>query len=276
MIVAALGYFVDVFDLILFSIVRVQSLKSFNLSDAEIFSEGIFLINCQMIGMLIGGIIFGVWGDKKGRLKVLFISILTYSLANIANAFAHNLTLYALFRFLAGVGLAGELGAGITLVAELLPKEKRGLGTTFVASIGVLGAVVASVVSKYMDWRMAYGIAGVLGLCLLFLRIAVQESGLFSQLTEKKDVVRGSLSMFFKKPERFSRLIFSILPGLPIWFILGVLVTLAPEIAKAKNLEDTLTVGSAVFYVYIGFIDVVQMLFICFNMFSIYVFLYMF
>lgn len=253
MVVAALGYFVDVFDLILFSIVRVESLKSLGLADSEIFTNGIFLINCQMVGMLIGGVLFGVWGDKKGRLQVLFVSILMYSLANIANAFVYDIPSYAVLRLIAGIGLAGELGAGITLVAELLPKEKRGLGTTFVASVGVLGAVVASVVTKYMDWRWAYGLAGVLGLCLLVLRVAVQESGLFSQLIKEKKVSRGSLSLIFKSRERMSRFVFSILPGLPIWFILGVLVTLGPELGKAKGLIGDLKAADAVFYTYLGF-----------------------
>lgn len=252
-LVAALGYFVDVFDLILFSLVRVSSLTDLGLSGDDLLNEGIFLINCQMTGMLIGGVLFGVWGDKKGRLSVLFASILMYSVANILNAFVYDVPSYAVLRFIAGIGLAGELGAGITLVAECMPKEKRGLGTTVVATVGVLGAVVASIVTRYMDWRWAYGIAGGLGLGLLALRVAVNESGLFEKLCTHEKIIKGDLRLIFQKSERFKRFVFSILPGLPIWFILGVLVTLAPEIGTAKGLDFVLSAADAVFYVYIGF-----------------------
>ena len=135
-IVAALGYFVDIYDLLLFGIIRLPSLQSLGLSldQAKITGENILM--WQMFGLLIGGIIWGVMGDKKGRLSVLFGSIILYSIANIANGFVQNEMQYSIIRFIAGIGLAGELGAGITLVSELTPKEKRGIATSMVAGIG--------------------------------------------------------------------------------------------------------------------------------------------
>src|SRR5882757_810624 len=190
-IVAALGYFVDIYDLLLFSIVRVPSLKTLHVSSGLMMEKGIYLINVQMAGMLIGGILWGVIGDKKGRLTVLFGSILLYSIANIANGFATTVDQYALLRFIAGIGLAGELGAGITLVAEILPKEIRGYGTAIVASVGVLGAVLAYFVADMYDWRIAYFIGGGLGLALLVLRFNVFESGIFKHVKDTS-ISRGN------------------------------------------------------------------------------------
>lgn len=252
--VAALGYFVDVFDLILFSVVRTQSLRGIQVPTESLLETGILLLNSQMIGMLLGGILWGIYGDKKGRLQVLFGSILLYSVANIANGLVTSVPQYALLRFLAGLGLAGELGAGITLVSELLPKEKRGIGTTIVATVGVSGAIAATFVTQYLDWRMAYYVAGGLGLMLLVLRISVHESGLFKNVTHQKEIKRGSLVLLFNNRDRLWRFINCILPGLPIWFVLGILVTFAPEIGAARGLGTSLTAPAAVFYVYIGFI----------------------
>src|SRR6478752_1368560 len=162
-LVAALGYFVDIYDLLLFSIIRIPSLKSFGLNDDQISKDGLFIINIQMLGLLIGGILWGVLGDKKGRLSVLFASIILYSLGNIANGFVQNVPQYALVRFISGIGLAGELGAGITLVSELLPKDRRGIGTALVAGIGLSGAVVAFFVKETFHWRTCYFIGGGLG-----------------------------------------------------------------------------------------------------------------
>ena len=178
-IVAALGYFVDIYDLLLFSIVRIPSLKYLGVPANALLEEGVFLINMQMAGMLLGGVLWGVLGDKQGRLSVLFGSIVLYSLANIANGFVTSVPQYALLRFIAGIGLAGELGAGITLVSEILPKEIRGYGTALVASVGVLGAVLAYIVADLFDWQIAYFIGGGLGLLLLLLRLSVFESGIF-------------------------------------------------------------------------------------------------
>ena len=181
-IIGALGYFVDIYDLLLFGIIRKTSLRSLGLSEEMVLSSGEFIISVQMVGLLIGGILWGVMGDKKGRLSVLFGSIILYSLANIANGMVQTVNQYALLRFIAGVGLAGELGAGITLVSELLPKDRRGLGTSLVAGLGLTGAVVAYFISKQFDWRICYYIGGVLGLLLLVLRVSVFESGMFKQV----------------------------------------------------------------------------------------------
>jgi putative MFS transporter len=249
-IVAALGYFVDIYDLLLFSIVRKPSLQSLGLDTLD---NGIFLINMQMAGMLIGGILWGVLGDKKGRLSVLFGSIFMYSLANIANGFVESLEAYAVWRFIAGIGLAGELGAGITLVAEILPKEKRGLGTMVVASVGLLGAVVAGFLAKMFDWRTCYFIGGGLGMALLLLRVGVSESGMFKQAITK-EVSRGNFFALFKNRKIFIRYMRCILIGFPTWFTVGVLVTFSPEFAKALGVEGTVVAGTAVMYAYAGLV----------------------
>ena len=252
-IIAALGYFVDIYDLILFSIVRVPSLQSLGLSGEALLSQGLFILNAQMLGMLLGGIIWGVLGDKKGRLSVLFGSILLYSLANLANAFVTNVPAYALLRFVAGIGLAGELGAGITLVMETLPKSKRGIGATIVASFGVAGAILAGVIAEYFSWRMAYGIGGVMGLLLLVLRVSAFESGLY-QDAEKKKVKRGAFLSLFKRVPVAARYLKCILIGLPLWYVIGVLVTFSPEIALALGITEPVHAGRAVMFCYGGLI----------------------
>src|SRR5262249_810985 len=199
--VAALGYFVDIYDLILFSIVRVPSLRGIGVPQSEILSTGVYLLNMQMAGMLIGGILWGILGDKRGRLSVLFGSIFLYSVGNIANGMVHTVPMYAVFRFIAGVGLAGELGAGITLVSEVLPSRVRGYGTTIVASFGILGAVVASLIGDAFSWRAAFYVGGVMGLLLLALRIGVVESGMFQQVRQQ-DVSRGNFLMLFRSRKR--------------------------------------------------------------------------
>lgn len=250
-LVAALGYFVDVYDLILFSVVRVESLRSLGVQGDALLTDGVYLINMQQIGLLLGGIIWGVLGDKFGRVAVLFGSIILYSLANIANAFVHSVEWYAYLRFIAGIGLAGELGAGVTLVSELMPKEKRGYGTTIIATVGVLGAVVAGISSQYIDWRTNYLIGGMLGVLLLFLRFAVCESSMFSQVL-KQDIKRGSLKMLFTPTKRLLRYIYCILSGVPIWFVIGVLVTFSPEIGAALLITEPILAGTAIAYTYLG------------------------
>lgn len=250
-IVAALGYFVDIYDLLLFSIVRVPSLKSMGLSGDRLLEDGFFLINTQMAGMLVGGVLWGILGDKKGRLSVLFGSILLYSLANIANGFATNVTQYALLRFVAGVGLAGELGAGITLVAEILPKEIRGYGTSLVASVGILGAVLAYFMADLFDWRIAYFIGGGLGLLLLVLRFSVFESGMFQNLKEQ-EVARGNFFQLFADGPTFGKYLRCIFIGLPIWFVIGVLVTFSPEFAVAMGIAEPVQAGKSVMFAYLG------------------------
>ena len=252
-IVAALGYFVDVYDLILFSIVRVPSLKDLGLSGDDLTNTGLNLLNVQMLGMLLGGIIWGILGDKKGRLSVLFLTILLYSIANIFNGMVQNLDQYYICRFFAGLGLAGELGVGITLVSEVMSKEKRGWGTTIVSGIGIAGAVGGFLVADMFNWRVAYYVGGGLGLFLLLLRVSMYESGMFAKLKESK-IRRGSFFSLFSDAKRFSKYIKCILIGVPVWFVIGVLVTLAPEFASTKglNVVGTIVGGKAVMYHYIG------------------------
>lgn len=248
-LVAALGYFVDIYDLLLFSIIRVPSLKDMGLSAEQITTSGESIIMWQMFGLLLGGIVWGVMGDKKGRLSVLFGSIILYSLANIANGFAQTPDQYALIRFIAGIGLAGELGAGITLVSELTPKEKRGLATSLVAGIGLTGAVVAFIIKENFHWRVCYFIGGGLGLMLLLLRIAVFESGMFHKVKEM-NVQRGNFFMLFTKGERFKRYLLSILIGLPTWFVIGVLVTFSKEFGEKFGITEKIDSGKAIMYAY--------------------------
>jgi MFS family permease len=251
-IVAALGYFVDIYDLLLFSIVRVQSLQDLGVSPDHLLERGVFLINMQMVGMLIGGVLWGIMGDKKGRLSVLFGSILMYSLANIANGFVQIEMQYAILRLIAGIGLAGELGAGITLVAEILPKEVRGYGTSLVAGVGLLGAVLANIISEMFDWRMAYMIGGGLGLLLLVMRVSISESGIYSAVKKQKDVNKGNFFALFANKVRLMRYIRCILIGLPIWFVIGVLMTFSPEFGVAFGITAAVSAGKAVMYGYIG------------------------
>jgi predicted MFS family arabinose efflux permease len=250
-IVAALGYFVDIYDLLLFSIVRIPSLKYLGVPASALLEEGVFLINMQMAGMLLGGILWGVLGDKQGRLSVLFGSIVLYSLANIANGFVTSVPQYALLRFIAGIGLAGELGAGITLVSEILPKEIRGYGTALVASVGVLGAVLAYFVADLFDWQIAYFIGGGLGLLLLLLRVSVFESGIFKDLKEKP-VTRGNFFRLFTSSAQFYKYLNCILIGLPIWFVIGVLVTFSPEFGVALGVGEPIKAGKAIMFAYLG------------------------
>lgn len=250
-IVAALGYFVDIYDLLLFSIVRRPSLISLGVPEDQLFAQGEFLLQVQMTGLLIGGLIWGIMGDKRGRLSVLFGSILLYSLANIANGFATTVDQYAILRFIAGIGLAGELGAGITLVSETLPTHLRGYGTTIIATVGLMGAVFANFISKIFDWNIAYFIGGGLGLLLLVARVSVFESGIFLK-TKEKSIVRGDFFQLFTKRTRFIKFIGCIFIGLPIWYAIGILITFSPEFAKALAISGTVGAGDAVMFSYIG------------------------
>ncbi|MGB1735915.1 MAG: MFS transporter, partial [Schleiferiaceae bacterium] len=236
--VAALGYFVDIYDLLLFSIIRIPSLQSIGVENVS--DVGLLILNTQMFGLLLGGILWGVLGDKLGRTKVLFLSIALYSIGNILNGFVQTGTQYAIIRFIAGIGLAGELGAGITLVSELLPKEKRGIGTSVVAGVGLTGAVLAFFIAQWFDWRTCYFIGGGLGLALLLLRLSVFESGLFEKMEKNTTVVRGNFFMLFNKRERFMRYLRSILIGLPTWFVVGILISFSPEFARQLGIEGTI------------------------------------
>jgi putative MFS transporter len=254
-IVAALGYFVDIYDLLLFTIVREPSLKGIGIDLANtkaVLAASTKIINWQMVGLLLGGIIWGIMGDKKGRLSVLFGSILLYSAANFITAYVTTIDHYAYARFVAGIGLAGELGAGITLVSELLPKEKRGIGTSLVAGIGLFGAVFAYVIYHYLqDWRLCYKIGGGLGVGLLLLRISVAESGMFREV-KKQQVSRGNFLLFFSNGKRFRKYIFAILIGLPTWFVIGVLVNLSNRFAVKLYGTNAIDSGRAIMYAYVG------------------------
>lgn len=250
-LVAALGYFVDIYDLLLFGIVRVQSLKDLGLTDVQIGTEGLSIASYQMAGLLIGGIIWGVMGDKKGRLSVLFGSITLYSIANIANGFVQNIDQYIWARFIAGIGLAGELGAGITLVSELIPKEKRGVATSLVAGIGLTGAVFAFFIAENFQWRSCYFIGGGLGLVLLLLRVSVFESGMYKNMQVAK-VSKGNFLMFFTNKVRFKKYLLSILIGLPTWYVVGILIFFSREFGRQFGIEEEINPGKAVMYAYVA------------------------
>jgi len=270
-LVAALGYFVDIYDLILFNVVKKESLEQImSFASAQERTEtGIFLFNMQMTGMLIGGILWGVWGDKKGRLSVLFGSIMLYSAANLANAFVTDVTVYAIVRVIAGIGLAGELGAGITLVSEVMSKEKRGYGTMIIVTFGALGAVVAAVVGSdghvigdflgnlfnttFQNWQVAYIVGGTMGLILLLLRVGTVESGMFKSMKQKTEVNKGDIRMLFNNRTRFLKYLNCILIGVPIWYIIGLLIANSQEIfAKELEIVGVVINGKALMYAYLG------------------------
>lgn len=250
-IVAGLGYFVDIYDLLLFSIIRVPSLRSLGLSDLQIRNSGELILSVQMIGLLLGGIFWGVLGDKKGRRSVLFGSIILYSLANIANGFIYTVGQYVTVRFIAGLGLAGELGAGITLVTELTSKENRGIATSFVAGLGLTGAIFAFVLKENFSWRTCYFIGAGLGFALLLLRVSVLESGMFEEVRKTK-VSRGNLLLLFTNASRLKKYLLTIGVGLPSWLVVGVLLTFSKEFGIAMHIRQPVDAGKAVMYSYIG------------------------
>lgn len=254
-IVAALGYFVDIYDLLLFGIVRVPSLKDMNL---DVDTAGTLILNYQMVGLLLGGILWGILGDKKGRLSVLFGSILVYSIANISCGFLPQMpfedktTVYAILRFIAGIGLAGELGAGITLVSESLPKQLRAIGTSIVAGFGLLGAVVAQLTVELAgDWTIAYFIGGGLGLMLLLLRVSVVESGIYNDIKDSETIQKGNFFSFFTNWNRFVKYMKCIAIGLPTWFCIGILAMMANQFAPVMGISD-ITPGKAIMWAYVG------------------------
>lgn len=250
-IVIAMGYFVDIYDLILFGVVRVASLTELGLNPEEVTSWGTTILNMQMGGMLIGGILWGILGDKKGRLSVLFASIVLYSVANFLNAFVTNVEQYAALRFIAGIGLAGELGAGVTLVAEILPKHLRGYGIMTIAGVGVLGVVAANLVAQHFDWRNAYILGGLLGFSLLALRLKVRESGMFEH-NLSENIHRGDFLSLFTHRALLGKYLKAIAIGIPLWFVVGILVMFSPEFAKSLEIAGEVTAGQALMYCYIG------------------------
>jgi MFS transporter, putative metabolite:H+ symporter len=248
-IVSALGYFVDIYDLLLFSIIRVPSLQSLGLNADQVASRGMHILNIQMLGLLVGGIIWGILGDKKGRLKVLYASIILYSIGNIANGFVQTVDQYAAVRFVTGLGLAGELGAGITLVSELLPKEKRGIGTSLVAGIGLTGAVFAFFLKQHFNWRTCYFIGGGLGFLLLLLRVSVLESEMFKGI-QQSQIKKGHFFMLFANRQRVRKYLAAILIGLPTWYVIGILITFSKEFGSKMGIQGAIDPGKAVMFAY--------------------------
>ncbi|MGM9477781.1 MFS transporter [Pedobacter sp. GSP4] len=251
-IVAALGYFVDIYDLLLFGIVRVPSLTELGLDESGRSVQGASILNWQMSGLLLGGILWGILGDKKGRLSVLFGSIITYSIANFACGFVQDVTFYKLFRFVAGIGLAGELGAGITLVSESLPKKLRAIGTSLVAGVSLLGAVAAYFTVELFSWRYAYFTGGGLGILLLFLRIGVFESGMFRSMKAFDELKKGSLISFFTNKDRLKLYLKCIGIGLPTWYVIGILTTFSNEFGIALHITESIKPGLGVMWCYVG------------------------
>ncbi len=248
---AALGYFVDAYDLILYNIVRVDSLRGLGVPESKMLDVGVDLLNAQLIGMLGGGVLWGVWGDRRGRRSVLFGSIALYSLATLANGWVASIDGYTVCRLVAGIGLAGELGAGVTLVSELMPAGTRGFGTMIVAAVGVVGVVTASLVGGRLEWRTAYEVGGALGLGLLALRIGVSESRLFENVRDRA-VSRGNLWLLVRDRRRVGRYLCVVVVALPIWFLIGIPVTFSPELGLELGLTEAPTAGRAVLFFYIG------------------------
>jgi MFS transporter, putative metabolite:H+ symporter len=250
-VAAALGFFVDAYDLLLYSIVRNASLADLGLTGEKLLATGIDLLNAQLLGMLVGGVVWGVLGDRYGRRSVLFGSIILYSAATLTNAFAGGVASYAACRFVAGLGLAGELGAGVTLVSELMSKENRGYGTMIVAAVGVLGVVTASLVGGAFAWRTAYLIGGGLGFAVLLLRLGVRESSLFEQ-SKNAPVSRGNFAALFTDPRRLRIYACLILVAMPIWYAIGILITFSPELGKALGLAVAPRAGTAIMLYYLA------------------------
>ncbi len=252
-LVGVLGYFVDIYDLTLFGIVRVASLNALGIVDAANKFHGLWLLNVQMIGMLVGGLAFGILGDRRGRLTVLFGSILLYSIANLLNGAITSLPQYYALRFLAGVGLAGEIGGSITLVTEVLSRQNRGYGTMLVAAVGVTGAIAGAFVAKMTDWRTAYYLGGGMGLVLLALRLSVAESGMFRAMNQSaRPLPRGRFFALFTDRKRFLKYLRCILIGLPSWFVVGILALLSPEFGKALQIDGPVVAGTSIMLVYAG------------------------
>lgn len=251
-LVAALGYFVDIYDLQLFNLVSKASLRGIGITDQALIDKYDYvLFNWQMTGMLVGGILWGILGDRRGRKSVLFGSILLYSLANILNAFVTSVEQYQWVRFFAGLGLAGELGAAITLVSEIMHKEKRGYGTMMIVAMGALGAVVANLVTVSFHWQTSYIIGGGLGLMLLMLRFSTFESGMFDQL-KKSTVSKGNFLLLFSTPERIIKYLACIFIGLPVWYCIGVLIKFSEGFAKSTNVQGAVHIGNAIMFAYLG------------------------
>ncbi len=250
-LVCALGYFVDIYDLVLFGIVRIPSLRALGVPENELLDVGVYLINYQMAGLLLGGIFWGVLGDKRGRVSILLGSILLYSLANIANAFVTSIEAYAVLRLLAGIGLAGEIGAAITLISESMTPQQRGIGTAVLTSVGILGALAAGLIGDFLNWKIAYLTGGGLGILLLLLRMTIKESPFFISMKEK-NVRKGDLRILLEDRSELLKYFLCILIGIPIWYVVGILITFSPEIAKSLQVTGEISAGRSIFFCYLG------------------------
>jgi len=251
-LVAAMGYFVDVTDLWLFSNLRVASLRDLGLSDDQVTDTGALLLNSQQIGLLVGSVIWGVMGDRRGRASVMFGSIFLYSVGNILNAFVTSVPQYVALRFITGVGLAGEIGAGITLVCEILPRDKRGIGTTFVTGLGVAGAILAALMGKYLSWRTAFFVGGCLGLGLFFLRVFTHDSGLFERMSEERAIKRGSIKQLVTTPDLLVRFLSCVASGMPIYLTFSIFAVFSPEIAPALGIKESVSISDVMLCVSVG------------------------
>jgi MFS family permease len=243
LMIAGLGFMVDVYDVIIFAVVRISSLQSLGVPKEQLLSTGVFLLNMQLTGMVIGGVIWGVLGDKKGRRAALFGSIILYSIANLFNAGVQHVEVYAFLRFLAGIGLAGEIGAAMTIAAEVTPAKYRAYGTAVVAGMGVFGSIIASAVGDLMPWRVAFLTCGLIGTVLLFVRLHMKETAHFDKIKNEKNVQRGSLRLLFSSRDRVLRATRCVLAAVPIWFVFGVLVSFAPEVDGSHGATGTISIA---------------------------------
>ncbi len=253
--IASFGYFVDLYDLVLYGVVRIESLKSLGYTGSELFSVGATLLNIQTAGLLVGGLLWGLLGDKRGRKEALFGSIMIYSFATFMNGSVHSFEAYASLRFIAGIGLAGELGAAVTIISECVPSQSRGLGTAFIAAVGFVGAMLSSVVNQKISWQHGYQIGGLLGFALLLARFQVKESAVY--LTAKrsetaKGIQWGSLALIFSSKIRAKHFFFLLIAGVPVWYVAGILTYFAPELAKALHVQGEVTAGTTIMMGYLG------------------------
>lgn len=247
-IVTALGYFIDLFDYYVFLVTRQKVLTDFGFSGSQLMETGLYMVNLQFAGLLVGGVIFGVLGDKIGRKQSLLGSILLYSIATLASGMTHNIDVFAALRFIAGIGIAGEVGVGVTMVSETMDKNRRGLGVTAFIGVGLLGVVAAALMSELLHWRTCYIIGGLAGLLLLVTRIWVMEPQMFTDLN--KSVKRGSFRVLFASPDGVRRYVLCILLAVPVFFGVSIIATLSPELSIALGASPPASVSTTMIIAY--------------------------
>lgn len=265
-LVASLGYFVDAYDLIIASVVRSSAIVELGLAQvgtpehtkyAQLFEY------VQSAGILLGGIIFGVYSDKKGRKKALYYSIAIYSIANILNGLLSASvpfvgTVYCILRFICGFALAAELSIGIVMISETMKAKHRGYGTMIVVSFGILGAVLAAVLFEFIGihWQTLYLIGGIAGVLLLIFRFSVKETNPFLDL-ENQESERGSWVMIFKNRRLLKILFNAILLGFPIYFFISIPIKFATDYGKELGLTIKGTIPIIVFYIAMSVSDII-------------------